>query len=75
MSSPLDAKMKELRAITARLESGKLSLEAALAEHERGAAIGREIDAMLAIAEQKVELVKPDGTIEPFVRNTPGDST
>jgi exodeoxyribonuclease VII small subunit len=68
MTTDLDAKMKELRAIVGRLESGKLPLEQALAEYERGARLGREIDAALALAEQKVDLLKPDGTLEPLPR-------
>lgn len=68
----LDAKMKELRAICDRLESGKLPLEQTLAEYARGVTIGHEIDALLGQAEQKIDLIKPDGSIEPFPRSPGG---
>jgi len=67
-ASPLAAKLSELRAITARIESGKLSLEESLAEYDRGVALGREIAAELAAAEQKVDVIQPDGTLVPFPR-------
>lgn len=70
----LDAKMKELRAICDRLESGKLPLEQTLAEYARGVTIGHEIDAELARAEQVVEVIRPDGSLEPFPRSPGGDT-
>jgi exodeoxyribonuclease VII small subunit len=68
----LDVKMRELRAICDRVESGKLSLEESLAEYERGVALGREIDLLLSRAEQQVDLVRSDGTLEPFSRSPGG---
>lgn len=70
--SDLDSKMRELHATCDRIESGKLTLEEALVEYERGVQIGREIDALLRRAEQKVDLVKPDGSLEPFPRSPEG---
>lgn len=56
-----------MRHMTEQLESGELSLEAALEVYEQSIKIGDRIRAILDDADRRVtELIKPDGTTEPF---------
>jgi exodeoxyribonuclease VII small subunit len=61
--------LDELEGIVARLERGELTLEQSLAAFERGTALSRRADAILAAAEARVEVLVagPDGpSREPF---------
>lgn len=55
--------MRELEAIVAQLESGRLELEESLARYERGVALVRSLQTKLETAEQKVTTLL--GAIEP----------
>ena len=56
-----------MRHMTEQLESGELSLEDSLAVYEQSLKIGEKIRAILDDADRRVtELIKPDGTTEPF---------
>ncbi len=69
-SFDFEAAMRELEAVVARLESGDVPLEEALATFERGVMLTRACQSALAAAEQKVEQlsVRADGSVttEPF---------
>ena len=70
----LDKSLEELEALLKELESGELSLEAALERFERGVKLTRQCQQALRTAEQKVEILlrkTPDGEPEPF--DTPAD--
>ncbi|MBI3243531.1 MAG: exodeoxyribonuclease VII small subunit [Chloroflexi bacterium] len=59
----------ELEAIVAKLESGQLSLDEALAWFERGQALAAQCSSLLDAAELKVKQLSPGGDledIEPF---------
>jgi exodeoxyribonuclease VII small subunit len=71
----LEKSLEELEALVARLESGELSLDQALAEFERGVKLTRECQTALAEAEQKVEiLLKRTDTAEPVPFTGPTDA-
>ena len=66
--------LAELEKIVARMESGELSLEQALATHKRGVELARLCQKKLEAAQQQVkvlegELLKPLSSVE-----EPGDS-
>ena len=70
----LEKSLEELEALLKELESGELSLEAALERFERGVKLTRQCQQALRTAEQKVEILlrkTPDGEPEPF--DTPPD--
>ena len=56
----------ELEEIVARLESGELSLDEALALFERGQALAVKCSALLDAAELKVKQLMPGGDLEDF---------
>jgi exodeoxyribonuclease VII small subunit len=61
--------LDELEALVARLETGDLALEQALATFERGVALSRRCADLLARAEQRIdELVRASGgaAVRPF---------
>ena len=61
----LEKSLEELEALVARLESGELPLEQAIAEFERGNKLKLQCQAALREAEQKVEiLLKKTATAE-----------
>ncbi|HSP00896.1 MAG TPA: exodeoxyribonuclease VII small subunit [Thioalkalivibrio sp.] len=62
----------ELETLVERMEQGELSLEASLAEFERGIALARQCQQSLAVAEQKVRLLTGEGE---EVRLDPGKDT
>ena len=65
----LEKSLEELEALLKELESGELSLEAALERFERGVKLTRQCQQALRTAEQKVEILlrkTPDGEPEPF---------
>lgn len=63
----LEASIKELETLVAKLEGGELPLEAALAEFERGVKLTRRCQAALAQAEQRIEiLLAAEGEPEAF---------
>jgi len=68
-----DQGMAELEAIVARLETGELPLEEALATFEAGVALVRRLNQRLTAAEARVELLTrdADGTLrlQPLSRN------
>lgn len=53
--------MAELESLVTRMESGKLSLEDALGEFERGIALTRQCQQVLMSAEQKVRQLSANG--------------
>lgn len=65
-----EATLAALEAVVARLESGTLGLEEALAAFERGVRLARECESRLDDAERKIEVLlrAPDGTLrtEPY---------
>lgn len=70
----LEKSLEELEALLKELESGELTLEAALAHFERGVKLTRQCQKALQRAEQKVEILltkTPEGEPEPF--DTPSD--
>lgn len=61
----LEKSLEELEAVVARLESGELPLEQAIAEFERGNKLKLQCQTALQEAEQKVEiLLKKTATAE-----------
>ncbi len=60
-----DVGMAELEAIVARLESGELALEEALATFEAGIALVRSLNQRLGEAEARIEVLTrdPDGAL------------
>lgn len=65
----LEKSLEELEALLQELESGELTLEAALAHFERGVKLTRQCQKALQEAEQKVEILlkkSPEAKPEPF---------
>ena len=65
----LEKSLEELEALLKELESGELTLEAALAHFERGVKLTRQCQKALQEAEQKVEILlkkSPEAEPEPF---------
>lgn len=65
----LEKSLEELEALLKELESGELTLEAALAHFERGVKLTRQCQKALQKAEQKVEILlkkSPEAEPEPF---------
>ncbi|MCZ0955183.1 MAG: exodeoxyribonuclease VII small subunit [Rhodospirillaceae bacterium] len=65
----LEKSLEELEALLQELESGELTLEAALAHFERGVKLTRQCQNALQEAEQKVEILlkkSPEAKPEPF---------
>ena len=65
----LEKSLEELEALLQELESGELTLEAALAHFERGVKLTRQCQNALQEAEQKVEILlkkSPEAEPEPF---------
>ena len=60
--------MQELERVVAEMESGELSLEAALAAHKRGLELARHCQDVLARAQQQVTMLE-----ERFARNPEQD--
>ncbi|HET6656074.1 MAG TPA: exodeoxyribonuclease VII small subunit [Gammaproteobacteria bacterium] len=58
--------LKELESVVAALEQGDISLDAALKHFERGVTLTRVCQQALTEAEQKVEVLLKDGSVEPF---------
>ncbi len=70
----LEKSLDELEALLKELESGELTLEAALAHFERGVTLTRQCQKALQEAEQKVEiLLKKTPRDEPEPFDPPGD--
>lgn len=67
-SAPADFEqaLGELEALVERMEQGELSLEASLAEFERGIALARQCQQALQAAEQKVRLLTGEGEAVPL---------
>lgn len=57
--------LAELEKIVARMESGELSLEQALAAHKRGLELARFCQARLEAAQQQVQVLE-DGVLKPL---------
>lgn len=76
--SSFEAALAALEQVVARLESGALGLDEALAAFERGVRLARGCESRLDEAERKVELLlrAPDGTLraEPFEPAAPRGS-
>lgn len=65
----LEKSLEELESLLKELESGELTLEAALAHFERGVKLTRQCQKALQEAEQKVEILlkkSPEAEPEPF---------
>ena len=65
----LEKSLEELESLLKELESGELTLEAALAHFERGVTLTRQCQRALQEAEQKVEILlkkSPEAEAEPF---------
>jgi len=65
----LEKSLEELEALLKELESGELTLEAALAHFERGVKLTHQCQKALQKAEQKVEILlnkSPEAEPEPF---------
>jgi exodeoxyribonuclease VII small subunit len=58
--------LKELESVVAALEQGDISLDKSLKQFERGVKLTRVCQQSLKQAEQKVEVLLKDGTVEPF---------
>ena len=61
-----EAAMIELRAIVEALETDDGGLESAVAHYERGVAVQRRAEELLAAARLRVEELLPSGTISPL---------
>ena len=61
-----EAAMIELRAIVEALETDDGGLESAVAHYERGVAVQRRAEDLLAAARLRVEELLPSGTISPL---------
>jgi exodeoxyribonuclease VII small subunit len=60
--------LKELQGIVEKLEKGEGRLEEAVADYERGAALRRHCETLLAAAEQKVQAIV-EGAAGPTLRD------
>ena len=70
----LEKSLDELEALLKELESGELTLEAALAHFERGVTLTRQCQKSLQEAEQKVEiLLRKTPEDEPEAFDAPSD--
>jgi len=56
-----ESSLEELEALVERLEQGDLPLEDALRSFERGVALTRQCQSVLATAQQKVEILLAQG--------------
>ncbi len=61
-----EAALHALEALVARMEEGELSLEDSLREFERGMALTRRCQQLLAQAEQRVQQLTEQGELQPF---------
>ena len=61
-----EAAMIELRAIVEALETDDGGVESAVAHYERGVAVQRRAEELLAAARLRVEELLPSGTISPL---------
>jgi exodeoxyribonuclease VII small subunit len=57
--------LAELEGIVGKLEQGNVPLEESIALYERGAALKRHCDRLLAVAEQRVEKITTAGDGRP----------
>ena len=65
--------LAELEKIVARMESGELSLEQALATHKRGLELARFCQQKLEAAQQQVKVLEGD-VLKPLDKVAPEDS-
>ena len=65
--------MVELRAIVEALEADDGGLESAVAQYERGVAVQRRAEELLAAARLRVEELLPSGAISPLDVDDEGD--
>lgn len=63
----------EVEQIIARIESGEIGLEQALAERRRGDALLKRCRAILEAAEQELEQLSIDSTVSTGEAGEPGD--
>ncbi len=56
----------QLEDIVARLEEGKLPLEATIDLYERGQALARRCEELLSAAELRVQQIEDNGTLRPL---------
>ena len=61
-----EASLKELEAVVARMEQGEQTLEDALRDFERGVQLTRLCQNMLSHAQQRVEILTREGSLETF---------
>ena len=75
---PFEQSLAQLEALVARLESGELPLDQALACFEQGVRLTRECQGALSAAQQKVQLLLQRGesiVMQEFEPIASGDST
>ena len=58
--------LEELETLVTRMESGELSLDESLKAFERGVTLARQCQTQLSHAEQKIQQLTADGSLEPF---------
>lgn len=73
LPSDFEAAMVELRAIVEALEADDGGLESAVAQYERGVAVQRRAEELLAAARLRVEELLPSGAISPLDVDDEGD--
>ncbi|MDX9718400.1 exodeoxyribonuclease VII small subunit [Thauera sp. AutoDN2] len=66
--------VSELEAIVQEMESGRLSLEDALASYQRGVSLMRFCQTTLSDAEQRVKVLEGD-MLQPFAPDSSGQSS
>lgn len=61
---PFEQALKELEAIVSKLEQGSVDLEQSIQIYERGEALKKHCEKLLAVAEKKIEKIRlsADGT-------------
>lgn len=56
-----DEKLRELKDLTDKLETGKLSLEESLLAYERGVVLAKEANELLRAGEMRIEVLTQEG--------------
>ena len=64
LPATFEATMRQLTEIVGNLEAGDADLEGAIAAYERGIALQRHAEALLAAARLRIEELRPDGTLD-----------
>ena len=64
LPATFEATMRQLTVIVGNLEAGDADLEGAIAAYERGIALQRHAEALLAAARLRIEELRPDGSLD-----------